>query len=666
MVDMLKYIFSDRYYVNQANMTCIGIVIYIIMLACHSGLKLVSEKSKATSANEAKSQFLANMSHEIRTPLNAILGLNQMILRSSDDKRILEYASDINSSGENLKEIINKILDLSKIESGKMEIINVSYSTVQLIDNVTSMIATLAEEKALELKFEIDPELPEQLIGDETHIRQVLVNLMTNAVKYTKEGSVTFKVQVKEMDKKKENCKVLFAVKDTGIGIREEDKKRLFMKFERLDYNKNKNVEGTGLGMTIVAELLEAMASKIEIESVYGEGSEFSFILQQRISVLDGVGDYESGRKSRSIEKKQYISYTAPEARILIVDDVQVNLKVACGLLKPLKMQVDTAESGFEAVDKVEKQRYDLVLMDHMMPEMNGIEATKRIRELCDKTGDTYYCKLPILALTANVMSGMYERYIEEGMQDFISKPINGKELEEILLKWLPRNKIIFGDRDGEKEEEQEKEETEENKETAKGWGITIAGIDTEEARQYYSDEDMYQECLKDYLNSISRTAEKIEKFRQEEDIENYTIIVHGLKSASKMVGAMEISEKAKILEEYGHEEKCEEAWKHTGELLEMLKECESNLKNYFGISEKESKEDSKGVLEKDEVLEKLAILKEVAENFDMQGLMEWEESDGTAKVSDEYEKTWKEIMDAVERVAFMDIVEQISKLQET
>ncbi len=206
----------------------------------------------------------------------------------------------------------------------------------------------------------------------------------------------------------------------------------------------------------------------------------------------------------------------------------------------------------------------------------------------------------------------------------------------------------------------------EENKEMTKGWDITIAGIDTEEARQYYSDEDMYQECLKDYLNSISRTAEKIEKFRQEEDIENYTITVHGLKSASKMVGAMEISEKAKILEEYGHEEKCEEAWKHTGELLEMLKECESNLKNYFGISEKESKEDSKGVLEKDEVLEKLAILKEVAENFDMQGLMEWEESDGTAKVSDEYEKTWKEIMDAVERVAFMDIVEQISKLQET
>ncbi|WP_075721683.1 response regulator [Roseburia sp. 499] len=655
MVDLSKYILSNKYYVSQANLTCIGIVVYILTLACHSGLKLVSENFKAMSANEAKSQFLANMSHEIRTPLNAMLGLNEMILRSTSDEKILEYASDIQNSGENLKEIINKILDLSKIESGKMEIINISYSTVQLLDNVTSMITALAEKKGLYLKLEIDPNLPEQLIGDDAHIRQVLVNLMTNAVKYTKEGGVTFKVQMLEEAKKDKTCKVLFSVKDTGIGIREEDKERLFVKFERLDYNKNKNVEGTGLGMNIVQELLGAMRSKIEVDSIYGKGSEFYFILPQRVAVSECIGDYEAGRRNRSKEKEQRERYIAPEARILIVDDVPVNLKVARGLLKPIKIQIDTADSGMAAVGMVEKHRYDVVLMDHMMPGMNGIEATKRIRELTDKTGDTYYCKLPILALTANVMTGMYEKYIEEGMQDFVSKPIDGNELEEVLRKWLPKEKIIY------EEDSTQEAETATNEVASTEWEVNIAGIDAVEAKKYYSDKDLYEECLNDYLVSAPKTAEKIRKFREEHDQENYTITVHGLKSASKVVGAMEISERARQLEEYCHQGDYESAWNGTDELLEMLEQCAGNIRQYLGIGNDESVR----MLSKEEMLEELSVLKSVAENFDMQGLLEWEKALEGAGVQEAYMDDWSKIKEAVENVAFLDIVEQISKIEQ-
>lgn len=652
MIDMSKYIMSNIYYVNQANLTCIGVVIYIICLACHSALRLVAENSTATSANEAKTQFLANMSHEIRTPLNAILGFDEMILRNTTDPRILEYASDIQSSGENLLEIINKILDLSKIEAGKMEIINVSYSTVQMLDNVVSMISPLAEKKKLYFKLEIDSNLPEQLVGDETHIRQVLINLMTNAVKYTRDGGVTFKVQVIEAAEKDEICKVLYSVKDTGIGIKEEDKERLFVKFERLDSHKNKNIEGTGLGMNIVAKLLGAMGSRIKIDSIYGQGSEFSFVLKQRVTETVCVGDYEAGRQHRTIENQRKQSYTAPDAQILIVDDVKVNLKVACGLLKPLKIQVDTADSGFEAVQMAEKKRYDVILMDHMMPDMNGIETTKCIRQLCDKTGDTYYCKLPVIALTANVMSGMYEKYIEEGMQDFISKPIDEKQLEDILLKWLPKDKIIYNTSD-----ELSQDTEEENvKETGADWGIDISGIDILAAKQYYSDKESFEDCLRDYVNSIPTTIEKLEIFCKNQDKENYTITVHGLKSGSRVVGAVEVSEAAKQLEDYCHNGDYENAWNGTDELLEMLTKCADCIREYF----KTSDDECTCILSEEEMQNSLSKLKDIAENFDMQGLMDWEKSFSCAHVPADYAEDWLNIIEAVRNVAFLDIVSEI------
>lgn len=240
-----------------------------------------------------------------------------------------------------------------------------------------------------------------------------------------------------------------------------------------------------------------------------GKAQNFILYWEQRAEEEACVGDYESGRKQRIVVKEQYQSYIAPDACILIVDDVKVNLKVACGLLKPLQMQVDTADSGKKAIEMVQKKRYDIILMDHMMPEMDGIEATKQIRNLADMTGDTYYCKLPILALTANVMSGMYERYIEEGMQDFISKPINERELQDILCKWLPNDKVIFN-----YEKELETEQSAEENETD-AWDIKIPGIDIASAKQYYTDKEAFEECLQDYLNSIPEISEKIFRFRQ-------------------------------------------------------------------------------------------------------------------------------------------------------
>ncbi len=653
LVDLMKYIHSGKYYISQANFTCLGIVVYIIALACHSGLKIVEENSKAVSENEAKNQFLANMSHEIRTPLNAVLGFNEMILRSTKDKNILEYAADIQSSGENLLEIINKILDISKIEAGKMEIVEASYSTIQMLDHITSMISTLAMQKNLYVKLDIDPELPEQLVGDEMHIRQVLVNLLTNAVKYTREGGITFTVKVLERSEKDDVCKVFYSVKDTGIGIREEDRERLFEKFERLDYQKNKDIEGTGLGMSLVTSLLNAMGSKIELTSVYGEGSEFYFVLEQRAEEEACVGDYESGRKQRIVVKEQHQSYIAPDACILIVDDVKVNLKVACGLLKPLRMQVDTADSGKKAIEMVQKKRYDIILMDHMMPEMDGIEATKQIRNLADMTGDTYYCKLPILALTANVMSGMYERYIEEGMQDFISKPINERELQDILRKWLPNDKVIFNF-----EKEPETEQNAEENETD-AWEIEIPGIDIASAKQYYTDKEAFEECLQDYLNSVPEISEKISRFRHNQDKENYTITVHGLKSASKMVGANEISEFAKALEENCHQGEYEVAWNGAERLLGMLQVCAEDIQTYLGVETDAPAE----VISEEAMRTSLTELKDIAENFDMEKLLEWEKNFTNISVPEAFAADWAEVKKLVQDVSFLEIGDKISQM---
>lgn len=646
LIEMFRYVFRIGQFQDDAILTNLGIIVYIISLAFSSVMKLVSDNMRISAANESKTLFLANMSHEIRTPLNAVLGFNEMILREAADEKVLEYAENIRTAGVSLRDIINSILDLTKIESGKMELIEGEYSMVQLLDNVSSMVSALAEEKGLSFELQVDELLPECLWGDEHHIRQALVNLMTNAVKYTREGGVTFKVQLVKNADEDGNCRILFSVKDTGIGIREEDRERLFEKFERLDHAKNRNVEGTGLGMSIVVGLLEAMHSKIEMKSVYGEGSEFYFVLKQKIVSAATIGKYELGA-ARTLPEIDRETYIAPAARILIVDDVALNLQVACGLLKGLQMRIDTAESGAEAIELVQDNRYDVILMDHMMPGMDGIEASKRIRELAELTGDSYYTEVPILALTANALSGMKEKFLEEGLQDFIGKPVEGRELERVLHKWLPKEKIVA--------EEQEKEQN-----TEQEWDIHISGLDVAAAKIYAPEKEMYVNMLRSYLKAIPGTKANIGQFTAEEDRENYTITVHGLKSASKLIGATEISELARQLEETANAGNYREAWEQTPKLLALYEDCEAALLAYFS-GEKQKK--TMVLLSEQEMRMLLAGLKEAAEEFDMEAFFDWEKRMEDVEVEAPYEETWQGIKLAVQNLAFSEVIEKIEEL---
>ena len=392
--------------------------------------------------------------------------------------------------------------------------------------------------------------------------------------------------------------------------------------------------------------LLEAMHSKIEMKSVYGEGSEFYFVLKQKIVSAATIGKYELGA-ARTLPEIDRETYIAPAARILIVDDVALNLQVACGLLKGLQMRIDTAESGAEAIELVQDNRYDVILMDHMMPGMDGIEATKRIRQLAELTGDSYYTEVPILALTANALSGMKEKFLEEGLQDFIGKPVEGRELERVLHKWLPKEKIVA--------EEQKKEQN-----TEQEWDIHISGLDVAAAKIYAPEKEMYVNMLRSYLKAIPGTKAHIGQFMAEEDRENYTITVHGLKSASKLIGATEISELARQLEEPGKAGNYREAWEQTPKLLALYEDCEAALLAYFS-GEKQKK--TMVLLSEQEMRMLLAGLKEAAEEFDMEAFFDWEKRMEDVEVEAPYEETWQGIKLAVQNLAFSEVIEKIEEL---
>ncbi len=397
-------------------------------------------KKEAEKANRVKSDFLANMSHEIRTPINAILGFDEIILRESDNDDITDYASNIKRSGQTLLVIINDILDFSKIESGKMEIIPADYYTKVMISDIVLMIMPRASEKGLSIKCDIDEKIPRKLHGDDMRIRQVLINLLTNAVKYTEKGEVTLGAELVGKDK---NAKVRFFVKDTGIGIRKEDQKGLFEAFRRVDEKKNRNIEGTGLGLAICVLTLDLMDSELTLESEYEKGSEFSFVLEQEIVDETPVGRFSVGGYGESTRVEiTRESFKAPDAHVLVVDDVKMNLNVFKQLLKNTDMQIDTASGGEQSLEMIRKGNYDIVFMDHLMPEMDGIETLKKGIE----EGIIDLKKIPVIALTANAIMGAKEMFLSEGFSDYLSKPIESNKLAEMLVKYLPGEKVIFVD----------------------------------------------------------------------------------------------------------------------------------------------------------------------------------------------------------------------------
>ncbi|MBQ6441626.1 MAG: EAL domain-containing protein [Lachnospiraceae bacterium] len=401
------------------------------------------EEEKARAQNEAKSSFLANMSHEIRTPINAILGMNEMILREATDDTIRAYARDIERAGTNLLSIINDILDFSKIEAGSMEIVEAEYELSSVLHDVMNMIRIKTEEKGLSLKLDLDPNLPECLYGDEMRLRQILINVLNNAVKYTDKGGIKLRVRggFAEGDSVLLTCDVI----DTGMGIKEEDQAKLFDKFQRLDIAQNRTVEGTGLGLSITANLLAMMGGTIEVQSIYGTGSTFTIKLQQRVIRWAPIGDLEKRyRDTEKNRKRNQGAFTAPEVTILVVDDTNMNLTVVKALLKRTLIKIDTASSGAQALQMIREKHYDLIFLDYRMPEMDGSETLQRIKE------DRFHPnqETPVIVLTANALSGARERFLEEGFEDYLSKPIDSAKMEAVLIQYLPAEKVKLSQSD--------------------------------------------------------------------------------------------------------------------------------------------------------------------------------------------------------------------------
>ena len=497
------------------------------------------EKVTADEANKAKSSFLADMSHEIRTPINAILGMNEMILRESDNGEVSEYAKNIKNSGRNLLALINSILDFSKIEDGKMEIVPVRYSVSALITYLINSVQEKADAKGLTLNVNIDPSIPSELNGDDMRINQIILNLLTNAVKYTPEGSVTLNVELRE--RKGDRIKLFIEVKDTGIGIKESEMAKLFESFERLDEIRNRNIEGTGLGMSIATKLLGLMGSELKVKSKYGEGSSFSFELWQKVENEETIGEYRMSKMEDESAGSYRESFHAPNARLLIVDDTKMNIVVAVNLLKNTRIKIDTALNGEDAIQLASDNAYDVILMDQRMPGMDGTQTLAGIRALENGMN----AETPVICLTADAIRGARERYMAEGFDDYLTKPVDGRSLEKMLITYLPKDKVETGIFASDNENH--------NKDNGKNTlfaALKKVGVNTRSGLNFcMNDEELYRKVLSEYITESQSKRENLENFYKLKDWANYTIYVHSLKSTSKTIGAQKLSEMAAILE---------------------------------------------------------------------------------------------------------------------
>ncbi len=504
--------------------------------------KLRLEKRLSDAANKAKSDFLANMSHEIRTPINAVLGMNELILRESRDPEIMEYAENIANAGSALMDIINDILDLEKIESRKLTIINTDYDPAYVINDACTMIEKRAAEKGLSLKVHVDRDLPVRLKGDDIRLRQILVNLLTNAVKYTDKGRIILTVNVVFSDEHKAELNI--SVKDTGIGIKDEDRDKLFQSFTRLDDRKNRNIEGTGLGLSIVSRLLEMMGSGLKFESVYGVGSDFYFDLTQETVDASPIGDYEKHIAKRRFEKQQDKYIYAPGARILVIDDRPVNLAVIRGFLKKSGIVIDEACSGEEGIKLIRENHYDMVFFDHMMPGLDGIETYKK----CLGEG-ILNTEFPAVMMTANAIAGAGNEYLAAGFSDYLYKPVSSDELTRVIAKYLPEDMVSYrtgGNMNASGSEEPAEELTDMSCDPS---GL----IDFSEGlKACMNDKSVYLKVIDEFLNENNDV--RIKEAYETKDWENYRVSVHSIKTSANYIGAGRLHDLAY---------ECEAALKH-------------------------------------------------------------------------------------------------------
>ena len=491
---------------------------------------LKKETARADAANRAKSEFLAKMSHEIRTPINAIMGMNEMILRESEDAETRKYAYNVKNSANTLLYLVNEILDSAKIESGKMEIIEVNYDIGTMLNDLYNMIAIKAADKELELEFNIEPGIPSEYFGDDIRIKQVLMNLMTNAVKYTPKGKVGITISANiEGDTAILHC----SVKDTGIGIKEEDIQKLFVKYQRIEEFRNRDIEGTGLGMNIVVSLLSLMGSELKVKSVYGEGSEFYFDIKQKIVNVEPLGDFQR-RIQPILDGCEDVDFVAPDANVLVVDDNDMNRKVFMSLMKKSKINVFEAASGSECIDIVQNQKFDIIFLDYMMPEMDGIETLNALRErgLCEGT--------PVIMLTANAVTGVREECMKAGFNDYLSKPILPDKLDRMIMQFLPEELITKG-----------KITNEPNQSS-----VTLPELDEfdfEYALRILNNEELVWKMLMDFHSYLANIGDKlnnmITNITDSEVLGLYRIEVHALKSTAATVGALLLSKIARLSE---------------------------------------------------------------------------------------------------------------------
>ena len=713
-------------------------------------------KERAEAANQAKSTFVSNITHEIRTPMNAIVGMTEILLREELSEQDKGYLMNIKNSGNALLNIVNDILDFSKMESGKMELVEDEYDPMLMLSDLSMIFLTRIGSKDMEILYDIDERLPRRLYGDGLRIRQIIINIVNNAIKFTDSGFVRLQIGVGNVNG--DRMELLVSVKDTGQGIKEEDLDKLFGSFQQVDSKKNRGKEGTGLGLSISKQLVEMMGGSIGVKSTYGEGSEFYFNIIQKVTdpapaaelhdkeaqkhlkiggcfgkkyLWDALEEltkrygvtcvpYEEWRNTREPldcfymdkqsydklagdldnyssqmgelyvlhnplleecnaagvtavnkplyslnfcrtinheslyvgpETEDYMNFTAPDASILVVDDNEINLEVTDGLLEPLHMQIDTADSGKRAIQMMEKKKYHIIFMDHMMPVMDGIETTERIRQ----TDDEYHRTVPIIALTANALMDAREKFAKAGMNDFVAKPIEMKEICKCLKKWLPPELVIAADPAG-------RESTQQTPAPKTGQPAAVAaaaqsaqknalpdipGINAADGIRYSGSEKMWYKLLGDFYKLIDAKANKLEKCLADGLIRDYTIEVHALKNTARMAGAAQLSEWFHRMEDCGNAGDIETITVETPKLLAELRSYKEVLRPYGEAGNQNRREASR-----EELAELLRKMHDAMDGFDLDGVDDAMQELEKLRIPDDC----TELMESL-RVAVVDVM---------